>query len=99
MTFSRPLLELGPCADAEFGAVRGEGIGATHTTSHTSPWVGVGAGGLLAIKATQWLYFPVHADAVIPLWRPRFVFQNVQAPIFRSWSVGGRLTAGVELRF
>jgi hypothetical protein len=99
LTFSRSVFEFGPCADAEFGAVPGEGIGATHTTSHTSPWVGVGAGGLLALKATPWLYFPVHADAVIPLWRPRFVFQNVQAPIFRSWSVGGRLTAGVELRF
>ena len=99
MTFSRPVLEIGPCADAEFGAVHGEGIGATHTTSHTSPWVGVGAGGFLAIKATRWLTFPVHADAIFPLWRPHFVFENVQAPIFRSAPVGGRLTAGVELRF
>jgi hypothetical protein len=99
MTFSRPTLEFGPCADAEFGAVHGEGIGATHTTSHTSPWLGVGAGGLLAIKATRWLYLPVHADAVVPLWRPNYVFENPQVPIFRSASVGGRLTAGVELRF
>ena len=99
LTFSRSVFELGPCFDLEFGAVPGEGIGATHTTSHTSPWVGVGAGGFLAIKATKWLYFPVHADAVVPLWRPRYVFQNVQAPIFRSSPVGGRLTAGVELRF
>jgi len=99
MTFSRPWFELGPCADVEFGAVHGEGVGATQTTASTSPWLGVGAGGFLAIQATRWLYFPVHADAVFPLWRPHFVFENVQTPIFRSGSVGGRLTAGVELRF
>ena len=99
MTFSRSMLEFGPCAEAEFGAVHGEGIGATRTTSHTSPWLGVGAGGLLAIKVTGGLYLAMHADAVVPLWRPRYVLENVQVPIFRSASVGGRLTAGVELRF
>jgi hypothetical protein len=99
MTFSRPLLELGPCADVEFGALHGEGIRATSNESHTSPWLGLGVGGLVAIRLTRWLYLPVHVDAVVPLWRPRYVFENVPAPIFRSAPVGGRLTAGVELRF
>ncbi len=99
MTFARPHLEIGPCASMEFGAVRGQGVGASRTTRSSSPWLGLGVGGLLSIKANGWLYFPIHADAVLPLWRPNYVFQNVQTPIFQSWPVGGRLTAGVELRF
>ena len=99
LTLSRPMLEFGPCADAEVGAVRGEGMRATHNESHTSPWLGLGAGGWVALKATRWLYLPVHVDAVVPLWRPRYVFENVPAPIFRSTPVGGRVSAGVELRF
>jgi hypothetical protein len=79
--------------------VRGQGFGADHTAPNSSPWFGVGAGGFLAIKASAWLYFPVHADAVVPLWRPPYVFDNVPTPIFQSRTVGGRLTAGVELRF
>jgi hypothetical protein len=99
LTFARPKLEFGPCADAEFGVVRGEGIGASRNEAHASPWLGLGAGGWLAIRASRWLYFPVHVDVVVPLWRPRYVFENVPAPIFRSDPLGGRLTAGVELRF
>lgn len=98
-TFTQPRFELGPCASLELGAVRGQGFGATQTTSHTSPWFGLGAGVFAAIQASAWLYFPMHADAVLPLWRPHYVFQNVPTPIFQSWSVGLRLTAGVELRF
>ena len=98
-TFTQPRFELGSCASVELGAVRGQGFGATQTTSHTSPWFGVGAGGFAAIRANAWLYFPMHADAVLPLWRPHYVFQNVPTPIFQSWSVGLRLTMGVELRF
>jgi len=98
-TFTQPRIELGPCASLEVGAVRGQGVGATQTASQTSPWVGLGAGVFAAIRANARLYFPVHADAVFPLWRPTYVFQNVPTPIFQSWSVGLRLTAGVELRF
>jgi hypothetical protein len=38
---------------------------------------------------------------VAPLWRPHFVWSSVGAnrPIFRSAPMGGRLTAGAELRF
>jgi hypothetical protein len=98
-TFLGPRIEVGPCASAEVGAVRGQGFGATENTSKNTPWVALGAGGLVLVQANRWLYFPIHADAVIPLWRPSYVFGNVETPIFRSWIVGARLTAGVELRF
>ena len=99
MSFLWPGLEMGPCASAEVGVVRGQGVGASQTTSKPTPWIAVGAGGFLAIRANPWLYFPIHVDAVFPLWRPHYVFSNVPTPIFQSWFVGGRLTAGVELRF
>jgi hypothetical protein len=99
MTFLGPRLEMGPCASAEAGAVRGQGFGPLQTTTKDTPWFAVGAGGFFAIQANAWLFFPIHADVVFPLWRPSYVFSNVPTPIFQSWFAGGRLTAGVELRF
>jgi hypothetical protein len=96
---SRAAVDLGPCADVEFGAVQGEGVGPLDVASKNTPWLGLGAGGVLIFKATSWLQFPVHADAVAPLWRPTYVFRNADSPIFRSWTVGGRLSVGVETRF
>jgi len=95
------VVDVGPCAEAEIGAVHGEGSGADSPISKTTPWLGLGAGGVLLLKATAWLRFPVHADVVAPLWRPQFVWSNVNAdrPIFRAAPVGGRLTAGAELQF
>jgi hypothetical protein len=94
-------VDLGPCAEAEIGVVRGAGAGADTTTAQTTPWLGLGAGLIVALEATPWLRFPVHLDAVAPLWRPHFVFSKVDGdrPIFRAPPLGGRLTAGAELRF
>jgi len=95
------VVDLGPCAEAEIGAVHGEGAGADRIIAQTTPWFGLGAGGVAVLKATPWLRFPIHLDAVAPLWRPHFVWSNVEAnrPIFRAAPVGGRLIAGAELQF
>jgi len=95
----RGRLELGPCLDLELGAVAGEGVGATETTSATTWWYGMGAGVELVIAATPWLRFPVHADAIVPWHRPSYVFRNVDQPIFRPWPVGARLSLAAEARF
>jgi hypothetical protein len=58
----------------------------------------LGAGGAVVFKATSWLHIPVHAGAVVPLWRPTYVFRY-DSQIFRAWPVGGRLTVGVEAQF
>jgi hypothetical protein len=97
-TVSRSLLDLGPCAEVEAGLVRGEGVGADHTTSEDEPWLALGAGAILAVKPTRWLRFPVRAEALVPLWRPEFVFLNA-GPIFRSQPLGARLTLAVEVQF
>ena len=93
------VVDLGPCAEVEFGAVQGQGVGQVEVASQNTPWLGLGAGGTVIFKTTTWLQFPVHADAIVPLWRPDYVFRHADSPIFRAWPVGGRLTASVETRF
>jgi hypothetical protein len=97
LTFKRAGLDFGPCLDFEAGVVQGEGLVAPITSSKTMPWLALGAGAVVVFKANRWLGFPVHVDAVVPVWRPRFNFD--ETPIFRSAVVGGRLTAGVEAQF
>jgi hypothetical protein len=95
----RTTVDIGACVLAEAGAVRGEGYGTDHDRAETAPWFGLGVGAAFILEAAPWLYFPVHADAVAPLWRPNFTVSNVDASLFRAAPLGGRLTAGVELRF
>lgn len=95
----RSALDWGACVDFESGVVQGEGVGVTMNSAKTTPWLALGAGGFLALRANQWLLFPLHVDAMIPLWRPDFTFHRVETPIFRAWAVGGRMTAGVEFQF
>ena len=98
-TALRGAVDFGPCVEAELGAVHGEGAGADHNRGQTTPWFALGAGGVVIFKATPWLHFPVHIDAVLPMWRPNFMVQHADGSLFRAWPVGGRLTAGVELQF
>jgi hypothetical protein len=92
-------LAVGPCADLELGLLHGEGIGATETTTRNAPWFALGAGGMVVVTAASWLRFPVHVDAMVPVWRPNFVFTNVPGRIFRPAALGARLTIGVEVQF
>lgn len=95
----RSAFDWGGCVDFESGFVQGEGVGVTRNSAKKTPWLGLGAGGFLGLRANPWLLFPLHVDAIVPLWRPDFTFQAVDPPIFRAWAVGGRMTAGVEVQF
>jgi hypothetical protein len=99
LTRSPSGIEWGFCLDVEGGVIQGRGKGTSTTEDKLQPWLGVGAGGLFALRAGKHLAFPVHVDAIVPVWRPTYVFTNVPSPIFRAWPVGGRLTASVEWRF
>lgn len=92
-------VELGGCALLEAGILAGEGFGASEPSTQLTPWLGLGAGGVLVVEATAWLRFPLHVEGVVPLWRPNFVFRRADHPIFRSAPVGGRLTLAAEARF
>lgn len=96
---ARASVELGPCVAGEVGWVHGEGVDADRPAADNTPWLALGAGGLLAVRATPWLRFPVHVDGMVPLWRPQYVLRIIDAPVFRSRPVGGRVTIGVEAQF
>ena len=96
---SSTMFEVGPCAAIEAGLLRGQGIKVSEPSSETTPWLAMGAGGVMGIKAGTWLRFPVHLDAIAPVLRSGFVFRNVQSPILRSWRVGVRLAVSAELQF
>jgi hypothetical protein len=98
-TYRRNVADFGPCVDVEFGAVFGEGIGPLLATSQTTPWLGLGAGGVVVFRISHWLFVPVHVDAMVPVRRLSFVFHNPDTPIYRPSPIGGRLTTGVEVHF
>jgi hypothetical protein len=91
--------DIGPCADVEIGAVRGEGKNTARDHAATVPWFGVGVGTVTVWKANPWLHFPLHLDAVMPIHGPDYVLGPSDTPLFTTWRVGGRLTIGVELQF
>lgn len=99
LTTSPARTELGACLSIEGGLIHGRGVGASTTEEKSQPWFGVGGGAFFAPRAGRHLAFPVHVDAIVPLWRPTYVFTHVPSPIFRPWPVGGRLTVSAEWRF
>jgi hypothetical protein len=99
LTTSPARTELGACLSVEGGVIHGRGVGASTTEERSQPWFGVGAGAFYALRAGRHLAFPVHVDAVVPIWRPTYVFTHEPSPIFRPWPVGGRLTVSAEWRF
>jgi hypothetical protein len=89
----------GVCADVEAGAVLAEGVGASRNESHTRLWLGAGAGAMGDVRVTRAVFVVAHMDAIAPILRPKYTFNNVDAPIFRPWLVGFRLSAALEWRF
>jgi hypothetical protein len=92
-------VQLGPCTDLAIGAVHGQGIGADKDESATTLWLAWGAGLVAVAMPNHWLRIPLHLDVVAPLHRPTYAFGGLETPIFSTWRVGGRLTAGVEVQF
>jgi hypothetical protein len=99
LTGARGIAEVGACADVESGVVHGTGVGTRDASDEYQPWLAAGAGAFVALRVSRSVAFPIHVDAMVPLWRPTYVFTNVETPIFRAWAVGARLSAAVELRF
>jgi len=81
LTASHAALEFGPCLDVEAGVIHGQGVGASTPLERYQPWVGIGAGGLLAVRLGHDVSLPVHLDAVVPLWRPQYVITNTPTPL------------------
>jgi len=99
LTRARGVTEVGACLDVESGAVHGRGVGASDASDRYQPWFAAGAGAFVALRAGRYVAFPIHVDAMVPLWRPTYVFNNVDTPIFRAWPVEARVSLFVELQF
>ena len=76
-----------------------EGVGAAQNESHTRLWLGAGAGAMVDVRVTRAVFLVAHVDAIVPILRPNYTFNNVDASIFRPWPVGFRLSAALEWRF
>jgi hypothetical protein len=92
-------LAFGPCAVAEAGWVSAEGYGTTQGFSRHAPWAALGAGGYLWFAVGHHLLLVLQADALVPIWRPEYVFRNLPGVVFRAPAVGGRFLAGIAWRF
>lgn len=99
LTRQAGLVGAGICGDAEVGAVRAEGAGSSVSESHTKPWLAAGVGALVDLRLTRGLFVVLRADALVPLLRPSYTFNEGKIPVFRPWVVGLRATTALELRF
>ncbi len=92
-------LAFGPCAITEAGFVSVDGYGATHRFSQRAPWAALGAGGYLSFAVGRHLLALLQADAMVPVWRPEYVFRDLPGVVYQAPAVGGRLLVGVAWRF
>lgn len=98
-----PDVEWGPCAVGEFGVTSAKGVGVERALPEQVPWWAVGAGGYAVIRLSRRWAVPLHGEALLPLRRSGYVFQDgkgdVSARVFKAARLGVRVSAGVELRF
>lgn len=92
-------VSFGPCAEVAFGILSAQGYGVTESIPATTPWLGFGLGGFLAVDAGPHLTFPLHAGLLVPVTRPEFVINHVQGRVFRGPPLGAYAALGVELHF
>jgi hypothetical protein len=97
--FARLWVDLGACADVEFGLVSAEGRNVTQESSATTPWFGLGPGGYLAIRAGRRISFPLRAALIVPITRPEFVISPAEQRVYRVAPLSGNVSLGAEFRF
>ena len=92
------VIELGPCAGFEIGALRGAGFGVRNDTPAYAFWSAVTAGGALAWRWTAAFALRLEGGVSFPLQRPEFVLAGLGA-VHRPAGVLGRGGLGAEFRF
>ncbi len=83
---ARPLanraLRLGACGGAEFGALRGEGIGVTPIRSDTRPWVALPLLARLSWAPSRLFAVEAYGGAIFPLMRDEFVVRSPRTSVY-----------------
>lgn len=92
-------LAVGPCAVAEAGRASATGYGTTAGFSRHVPWLAIGGGVFASIVLSKHLRASIELDALAPLYRPDYVFQDMPGVVFKAPPVGGRALADVSWQF
>ena len=92
-------VDLGACAEVEFGLLSAKGHNLTQGLSAVTPWFGLGPGGYLAIHAGRNISFPLRAALIVPITRPEFVISPAEQRVYRVAPLCGNVSLGSELRF
>jgi hypothetical protein len=92
-------LAFGPCAVAEAGRVSATGYGATAGFSRDATWLALGGGVFSSLVVSKHLRISVEVDALAPLYRPDYVFEDIPGVVFKAPAVGGRALVDLSWQF
>jgi hypothetical protein len=95
----RMKLALGPCAVVEAGRVSATGYGATAGFSRHAAWLALGGGVFSSLVVSKHLRTSVEVDALVSLYRPDYVFEEIPGVVFKAPAVGGRVLVDLSWQF
>ncbi|HVY37334.1 MAG TPA: hypothetical protein VHM31_05345 [Polyangia bacterium] len=95
----RGKLAFGPCGTAEAGRVSATGSGATAGFSKNAPWLALGGGVFASLAVSEHLRTSVEVDALAPLYRPDYVFDEIPGVVFKAPPLGGRALIDLSWQF
>lgn len=95
----RLTLAFGPCAITEVGRASATGYGTTAGFSKDVPWLAVGGGVFSSMAVSRRLRASLELDALAPLYRPDYVFQDMPGVVFKAPPVGGRALVDLSWQF
>ncbi len=89
-------VELSPCAQADFGFLRGQGVGVVDSETQTGPWLALGGAGHLRWRPAQAFFINGSSYLHANLQRDRFVFRRPFQVVHAVPAVsgGGLVSAG-----
>jgi hypothetical protein len=99
MDVGRFRLAVGPCAVVEAGRASASGYGATAGWTREVPWVALGAGAFASASVTSHLHATIEVEALAPLYRPAYVFEDIPGVVFMAPPVGGRTLVELSWQF
>lgn len=95
----RGKLALGPCGTAEAGRVSATGYGATAGFSKDAPWLALGGGVFASLMLSDHLRTSLEVDALAPLYRPDYVFDEIPGVVFKAPPLGARALIDLSWQF
>ncbi|HVT10246.1 MAG TPA: hypothetical protein VHO67_22455 [Polyangia bacterium] len=95
----RGRLVFGPCATGEAGRVSATGYGATAGFSKNAPWLALGGGVFASLMLAQHIRASLELDALAPLYRPAYVFDQIPGVVFEAPPLGGRALFDLSWQF